>query len=206
MKHQPQFLDPRQTLFCVVSAPTPDNAPRDMGVVILNSGTIHNVGPFGLSVELAQGLSDAGFPVLRLDQTGKGESFSARREANEMKTLARDLKLAVAALREQFGVSKIAVLGLCSGADHGLMITDSIPEAGALIMLDGWAPRDLRYYLARYLPKILSPASVLHALTRRLRRRKPESLHGSAAVGRRIGQLPGAVLIKFSPVMIIPCL
>ncbi len=171
MSDQARFLDTKQTLFCIVSAPSPDVAAHDMGVIILNSGTIHNVGPFGLSVELANGFVNAGFPVLRLDQTGKGESFAARRESNEMQTLARDLGLAVSALQEQFNVSKIAVLGLCSGADHGLMIAGSIPDAGALIMLDGWAPKDLQYYKARYLTKLKSPAAVVHALLRRLRKR-----------------------------------
>ncbi len=179
MRNEATFIDLKQTLFSVVSPPSVDSIARDMGVIILNSGTIHNVGPFGLSVELEKGLTLAGFPVLRLDQTGKGESFSARRESNEMKTLGRDLELAVAALRERFGVSKVAVLGLCSGADHGLMITDSIPEAGALIMLDGWAPKDLRYYLARYLPKLKSPAGVIRALLRRLRKlSKPSADRG----------------------------
>lgn len=193
MNDQARFLDTRQTLFCIVSAPSPDSATRDMGVIILNSGTIHNVGPFGLSVELAKGLVHAGFPVLRLDQTGKGESFAARRESNEMKTLARDMELAVSALQEQFGVSKIAVLGLCSGADHGLMITDSIPQAGALVMLDGWAPKDLRYYLARYLPKLKSPAGVARALLRRLRKRAtlPADDNQEAANLRDLVDMPG---------------
>lgn len=193
MNDQARFLDARQTLFCIVSAPPADGAARDMGVVILNSGTIHNVGPFGLSVELARGLTEAGFPVLRLDQTGKGESFTARRESNEMKTLARDLQLAVSALKEQFGVSKIGIVGLCSGADHGLLIADSVPEAGALVMLDGWAPRDLRYYAARYLPKLKSPAGVVRALLRRVRRRA-RALSGDqqdAAVLRDIVDMPG---------------
>jgi len=170
MNDQPRFLDPGQTLFCIITPPSPDCAARDMGVIILNSGTIHNVGPFGLSVELAKGLAHAGFPVLRLDQTGKGESFAARRESSEMKTLARDLGLAVSALMDNFGVSRIAVLGLCSGADHGLMIADSIPETGALVMLDGWAPKDLRYYIARYLPKLKNPAAAMRAVWRRLRK------------------------------------
>jgi pimeloyl-ACP methyl ester carboxylesterase len=193
MKNEARFLDSRQSLFCVVSAPSEDSGARDMGVVILNSGTIHNVGPFGLSVELAEGLTSAGFPVLRLDQTGKGESFTARRESSEMKTLARDLELAVAALKERFGVSKVAVLGLCSGADHGLMITDSIPEAGALIMLDGWAPKDLRYYLARYVPKLKSPAGVVRALLRRVRSltKSPADDEQDAAVLRDIVDMPG---------------
>lgn len=193
MNDQAQFLDTRQSLFCIVSAPSPASVTHDMGVIILNSGTIHNVGPFGLSVELAKGLVQAGFPVLRLDQTGKGESFAARRESNEMKTLARDMELAVSNLQAQFGVSKIAVLGLCSGADHGLMIIDSIPQAGALVMLDGWAPKDLRYYLARYLPKLKSPAGVVRALLRRLRKRArlPADDKQEAAYLRDLVDMPG---------------
>ena len=193
MNDQARFLDVKQSLFCIVSAPSPGSVTHDMGVIILNSGTIHNVGPFGLSVELAKDLVHAGFPVLRLDQTGKGESFAARRESNEMQTLARDMELAVSALQEQFGVSKIVVLGLCSGADHGLMIADSIPQAAALVMLDGWAPKDLRYYLARYLPKLKSPAGVVHALLRRLRKRTrlPADDRQEAAYLRDLVDLPG---------------
>jgi len=177
MKGEPFFLDQRGSIFCIVSAPAPTASPRDTGVVILNAGTIHNVGPFRLSVDLAHSLTARGFPVMRLDQTGKGESFDARRESNDRETLRRDTRLASAALEERFGVTGIAIVGLCSGADHGLQVAGDLDRAAALVMLDGWAPRDMRYFAARYLPKLRRPLEIPRLVLGRLSRmrRRPAS-------------------------------
>jgi hypothetical protein len=176
MTDQALHLGSEQSIFCVVTPPDSGVPPRDVGVIVLNSGTIHNVGPFGLSVDLARSLSNAGFHVLRLDQTGKGESSEARRKGTDLETLRRDLELSCSALSERFSVRKVAILGLCSGADHGLQVAGIIDQTVALVMLDGWASRDLKYYVARYAPKLRQPLQLPRLLLKRLfRNRKQKS-------------------------------
>ena len=48
------------------------SASREIGVLILNAGLLHHVGPFRLHVLLARLLGERGFTTLRMDQSGKG--------------------------------------------------------------------------------------------------------------------------------------
>ncbi len=52
----------------------PDGVCRDRGVIILNAGIIHRVGPNRLHVRMARALASLGFPVLRFDFSGQGDS------------------------------------------------------------------------------------------------------------------------------------
>jgi len=167
MSDQAVFLDDKNMLFAMESAPSVGAVSRNTGVVILNSGTINNVGPFGLSIDFARSLSREGFPVLRLDQTGKGESSDMPRESSEEDTLKRDIEFAYGALNRQFSVDKIVIIGLCSGADHGIEASSMLVQVAGLVMLDGWAPRDIRYYIARYAPKLRQPLLLPGMLLRR---------------------------------------
>lgn len=88
-------------------------------VVMLNAGSIHHVGPHRLYVRLARELAADGFPTLRIDHEGLGESVprEAGRENHPYPSHAlEDLDAAMACLRERFGHERFVVLGLCSGA------------------------------------------------------------------------------------------
>lgn len=169
MTDKPIYLDEARTLFGVATAPVSSAEKRAVGVVILNSGLIHNVGPFRLSVDIAHDLAACGFPVIRMDQTSKGESFLAERKKSDLETLSNDLALASASMNRHFGTEKIVLLGLCAGADNGLQGGEVCDHIAGLVMLDGWAPRTMKYFLHRFGPKIVRIDRWPMMLMRRLR-------------------------------------
>jgi pimeloyl-ACP methyl ester carboxylesterase len=125
-----------------------------------------------LSRDLAHRLSIEGFPVVRMDESGKGESFEATQAATGTETHLRDLGAAGGALLRRHGVERFVVLGLCWGADIGLECAGRMDAIAGLVMLDGWSPRNGRYYLHRYGPPLLRVHRWPGMVLRRLRRRE----------------------------------
>jgi len=92
------------------------------GVLLINSGSVHSVGPNRLWVRLARSWASRGVAVLRLDLTGIGDSpVRAGHPENVVysKAAGNDIAAAVRFMHEQLGVKDCQLLGLCSGAFHG---------------------------------------------------------------------------------------
>jgi len=68
------FLDDERILFGIVSEPSNPGQPVRDVVVLLNSGTIHHVGPSRLYVAIARRCAARGIGVLRIDLSGVGDS------------------------------------------------------------------------------------------------------------------------------------
>ncbi len=88
-------------------------------ILLINSGSVHRVGPGRLYVDLARHLALQGFRCVRLDGRGLGDSVLAdvAEENNPYAaTVFRDVELTLQALREQYAISGCVVMGLCSGA------------------------------------------------------------------------------------------
>ena len=88
-------------------------------VVLLNSGSVHHVGPNRLYVSLSRALSTLGYTCLRFDLEGLGDSVlqGAGRENHPYPESAiRDVDSCLQYLKKQFGCSRFVLLGLCSGA------------------------------------------------------------------------------------------
>jgi alpha-beta hydrolase superfamily lysophospholipase len=103
-------------LFGVLTEP---RQARDVpAVILLNAGSIHHVGPSRLYVRLARGLAEDGFPCLRLDHEGIGDSV-LRQPGVENEPYAasamQDLQSAIDLLKAR-GHRRFVVMGLCSGA------------------------------------------------------------------------------------------
>jgi pimeloyl-ACP methyl ester carboxylesterase len=88
-------------------------------VVMLNAGSGYRVGPNRLYVNLARQLAARGFPCLRLDLSGLGDSVAAdaaRENDPYPATAFRDIALTLSYVKERLGVRRVVLLGLCSGA------------------------------------------------------------------------------------------
>lgn len=158
----PVLLGHDRQLFGVrLAAAKPDSA---VGIIFLNAGLLHNVGPFRMYVDLADRLAALGHSSLRLDQSGKGES-PRRLGVSPVDSLTMDYDEAFASL-EAVGVRSTILLGLCSGADDALLIADQRDSVSGLVLLDGWAPRTSGYYLRHYGPRVLRFQSWLGAFRR----------------------------------------
>lgn len=146
----PLQLDIRTGQFGILTKPSGD--VRTTGFILLNSGLLHRVGPYRLGVELARALAKAGFATLRVDQSGRGDS-PARPRISAEQAVAADVTMATEHLAT-LGVQKVVVGGLCSGADDALLVAPNVQNLAGLLLFDGYAPRTMKYYLRRYIPKL----------------------------------------------------
>ncbi len=117
---------------------TPEGAGPGPAVLMLNSGSIHHIGPNRLWVRLARQWAARGLTVLRLDIAGIGDS-AARPGALEnvvySPSATQDVAAALTYLRTQVGASECHLVGLCSGAYHSLKAAVAgQPVASALMI------------------------------------------------------------------------
>jgi alpha-beta hydrolase superfamily lysophospholipase len=143
----------------------PDRVERDAIAVLLpNTGLEHRVGPNRLHVYLARALAEAGFPTLRFDLSGMGDST-----ASDTSDPSRDFGTAMDALESRGIARRFAALGLCSGAHdaHRALCTDRRLIAGAFI--DGYLFATPRFYLTYAWQRATDPARILRKLSKVLR-------------------------------------
>jgi pimeloyl-ACP methyl ester carboxylesterase len=116
------LLSSAPRLFAIVTEPR-QGEPRRRGVILLNAGATHHVGPNRMYVTLARRWARRGYVVLRLDLAGLGDSDARRdRPDGEVYPPAAldDVRTAVDFIRDRYGITNITIGGLCSGAFHSL--------------------------------------------------------------------------------------
>jgi len=115
------FLDANRILFGITSEPASPATPARDVVVLLNSGTIHRIGPSRLYVTIARGCAAKGIPAIRLDLSGVGDSgLRAGEKTNSpyAESAALDVRQAVEFAAKRFPGARVHLIGLCSGAYH----------------------------------------------------------------------------------------
>jgi alpha-beta hydrolase superfamily lysophospholipase len=135
-------LEPELRVFGILTHPkaTP-NAPRPTGrgILLLNAGGTHHIGPNRMYVMLARRWAAKGHAVLRLDLSGIGESAPHPGEAENTiysTSAATDIALAARYLRERVGTSKCYAIGLCSGAYHALKAAVGGVPLDSIVMIN----------------------------------------------------------------------
>jgi len=137
--------------------PQESAAPSKVGVICLNAGLLHRVGPFRMNVELANYLRERGIPTLRFDLSSIGDSGASKGDRDYTAQVVKDVSSAADLMRSRTDIEKFVLIGLCTGADnaHRAMVADDRFIAG--IFLDGYAYPTFRYCLRRYLPVVINP-------------------------------------------------
>lgn len=110
-------------------------------VVILNAGIIHRVGPHRLHVRIARHLARLGYPAVRIDQGGVGDSRPIGGSSADGEALAS----VRAALDHVAGLEladSVVLFGLCAGAGYGLQAAAADDRVAGAVLLDppGLAP------------------------------------------------------------------
>lgn len=133
--------------------------------VFLNAGLLHRVGPRRLHVDLARRLAHLGFPSIRVDQSGIGDSpmqvgMSGTDQA------AADFREIAKVLQAHVGRRPLVVGGLCAGADSAIFMTiqEEAPVVG-MFLLDPVCYPD-RWFRARSLLRLageIATHPVFHA-------------------------------------------
>lgn len=109
-------------------------------VVIVVGGPQYRVGSHRQFVLLARELADHGYPVLRFDYRGMGDSSGAQRN---FEAVHEDIAAACDALfRCVPTVSRIVLFGLCDAASAALMYSISDPRVQGLILANPWVRTD----------------------------------------------------------------
>ena len=171
-------------------AGVPERPAETPGVIVLNAGLVHRIGPFRLHVELARRLNACGYPTLRFDLSTVGDSAASEESQTREQQVCADVDDAMTLLGEQAGCTRFVVIGLCSGAQNAHTVACVDPKIAGAVFLDGYAYRTFGYKLRRYLPKLLDPASWRRALTHR--QRSVEVAAGEAVFS--VAPLPIAVV------------
>lgn len=148
----PYWINQTAPLFVIQHKPASVNIKKT-AVIILNSGFLHSVGPYRLSVDLANRISSRGFVVARLDQSGKGDS-PPRRDLVGKDAKLLDFDETFERLQADFGVSDCILVGLCSGADDGLEIAEMRETVSGLVFLDGFSPVTPMYHVNHYFTRL----------------------------------------------------
>jgi len=108
-----------ETLIGIVSVP---QRPSRTGVLIIVGGPQYRAGSHRQFVQLARRFADRGFPAMRFDYRGMGDSGGTLRS---FEAVSEDIDAAIAAFRRACpGVNQIVLWGLCDAASAALLYLD----------------------------------------------------------------------------------
>jgi alpha-beta hydrolase superfamily lysophospholipase len=103
-------------LIGIVTTPSEGKRASDRtGVILLNAGVVHRVGPNRLYVTLARRLSQAGLTVLRFDHSGIGDSETRDDHLDFNQSSVAETIAAMDWLAAERQCRSFVLLGLCSG-------------------------------------------------------------------------------------------
>lgn len=123
---------------------------QGIGVLLLNAGVIHRIGPHRINVKLARRLAESGIPSIRLDLSGLGDSRRPPGTASMMDQVRQDMRWALDALAAETGVGRFVIMGICSGAEYGYQYSVDDPRVVGLVMVDGYSFGNRRTTWLRY--------------------------------------------------------
>jgi len=126
------------SLLGVLSEPPAADDRIDTGVLIVVGGPQYRAGAHRQFTLLARVLAGAGFPVLRFDVRGMGDSTGAQRS---FEALAADVGAGVQALLQaRAGLQRVVLWGLCDGASAALLALQARPHpaVAGLCLLNPW--------------------------------------------------------------------
>jgi pimeloyl-ACP methyl ester carboxylesterase len=138
MTEQAVVFGADKSLVGIVTEPTCSAESRPLpAIIILNAGLLHRVGPNRLHVKLARAMASAGFLALRFDFSGVGDSPARMDRGSIDEGVVRETQEAVDFLEHTFGVRRVILLGLCSGADTAFRTACREPRVAGVIGING---------------------------------------------------------------------
>lgn len=148
-------------------AGTLDAAPGTTGLLIVSGGNELRIGAHRGMALLAAAIAAAGYPVLRFDRRGIGDSTGRN---DGFRASGPDIAAAAAALREHTGVTRIVAFGNCDAAT-ALALFHGDARIDRLVLANPWIvepsgdlppPAAIR---ATYAARLSSPAEWRRLLT-----------------------------------------
>ncbi|MCB1864014.1 MAG: hydrolase 1, exosortase A system-associated [Chromatiales bacterium] len=170
-------------------------AGRSVGVLIVVGGPQYRVGAHRSFVMFARAIAEAGFPVLRFDLPGMGDSSGAPRPFDALDAVLRD---AIDTLSSRAGCRSVVIWGLCDAASAAMLYAATDPRVRGIVTANPWvrsaagaARARLRGY---YLRRLASPSFWAKLLRGRVRvGNAAAELGGSVTAARSDAPAPGFV-------------
>lgn len=144
-----------ETLFGILAQP---EQAADIGIVIIVGGPQTRVGSHRQFVLLSRVLAAAGYPTLRFDVRGMGDSTGDKRD---FEAVTPDIGAAIDALQTACpGATRIVLWGLCDAAAAALLYCEEThdPRIAGLCLLNPWvrspaslAKTQVKHYYAQRL-------------------------------------------------------
>jgi alpha-beta hydrolase superfamily lysophospholipase len=136
LAERPVFFGPRGALFGILHEPVLGTAGRALPPIVLTSaGTVHRIGPHRFYVTLARRWAALGFPVLRVDLTGIGDSAPGA-DGIENVTYPRDGYADLEDAVTFMGAPRVILAGLCSGGDFAFQMGMRDPRVRSVLILN----------------------------------------------------------------------
>ncbi len=104
--------------------------------LFLNAGITHHVGPNELYVKLARALAKQGFPSLRFDYSGIGDSGRRADAMPAVQSVAMETREAMELLARTRGVTSFVPIGICSGAINAFVAAQSDPRVVGAVLIN----------------------------------------------------------------------
>ncbi|HJV76311.1 MAG TPA: hydrolase 1, exosortase A system-associated [Noviherbaspirillum sp.] len=139
-------------LYGVLGVPS---QPRSRGVVIIVGGPQYRVGSHRQFTLLARAIAVAGYPVLRFDYRGMGDSDGS---AQTFDTVNADVCCAIDHMIAELPcINEIVIWGLCDGASAAVFYANQDPRVKGLVLANPWVRTEegiaktylKHYYLSR---------------------------------------------------------
>ncbi len=108
----------------------------DPGLILLNAGVLHRVGPHRMHVVLARRLAGAGITGLRLDLGGIGDSTASPDTTSFRESAVADARLAMTGMTEMYGIPRFVLFGICAGADNAIATALVDDRVAGIILVD----------------------------------------------------------------------
>ena len=128
-QYEADYLNEPVRHFCIKTEPSNKPAKKLPLVLLLNSGSNHQVGPHRLYVTISRQLANLGFTSIRMDLPGLGESVIHNKEVENlpyMPEAVKPIKDVLETLDEK--PEQIILMGLCSGAYHAFLGAIELPD------------------------------------------------------------------------------
>jgi exosortase A-associated hydrolase 1 len=114
----------------------PPSPRSDLGILFVVGGPQYRVGSHRQFVLMARDFAAAGYPVLRFDYRGMGDSDGARRSFEDVD---EDIQAAVDALCSALpAIRRVVLFGLCDAASAVLMYCGREPRIKGVMIANPW--------------------------------------------------------------------
>jgi len=133
----------------IVTLPPAEKPVQGTGVVIVVGGAQYRTGSHRQFVQLARFLAEAGFPVLRFDLPGMGDSPG---DLPSFENTAPHIAAAIDGFQQHCpAVEQVVLWGLCDGASASLLYVDAShdPRIVGLALLNPWVRSEVSLARAR---------------------------------------------------------